>query len=41
MMRPIPFCPSLDPCAKLTPVQVRSSKQRIQNGGGASPTGAS
>src|SRR5271166_2729936 len=40
MIRPMPFCPSLEPCAKLTPVQVSTSRQRIQNGGGASPTGA-
>src|SRR6516164_934659 len=40
MIRPMPFCPSLDPCAKLTPVHVRISSARIQNGGGASPSGA-
>src|SRR5215831_2823273 len=33
MIRPIPFWPSLDPCAKLTPVQVRTSKPRIHQGG--------
>src|SRR5262245_20285991 len=39
IMRPIPFCPSFEPCAKLTPVQVRTSNDRIQNGGGVSPFG--
>src|ERR1700730_12735620 len=34
MMRPMPFLPSLEPCANDTPVQVRISRQRIQNGGG-------
>src|SRR5580704_17633867 len=41
MIRPMPFCPSFDPWPKLTPVQVRTSKQRIQNGGGSVPSGAS
>src|SRR6202000_1959058 len=41
MINPMPFCPSFDPCAKLTPVQVSSSRQRIQNGGGSVPVGAS
>src|SRR5262252_7375658 len=41
MIRPMPFCPSFEPCAKLTPVQVSSSRPRIQNGGGRVPTGAS
>src|SRR5713226_9450266 len=41
MIRPIPFCPSFDPCAKLTPVQVSTSRARIQKGGGSVPTGAS
>src|ERR1035438_5517795 len=41
MIRPMPFCPSFDPCAKLTPVQVNNSSARIQNGGGSVPTGAS
>src|SRR3984957_7841589 len=40
IMRPIPFCPSFEPWKKLTPVQVISSRTRIQKGGGASPTGA-
>ena len=39
-MRPMPFWPSFEPCAKLTPVQVRMSNPRIQNGGGAVPSGA-
>ena len=34
MMRPMPFCPSFEPCAKLTPVQVRTSNPRIHAGGG-------
>ena len=41
MMRPIPFCPSFEPCAKLTPVHVSISRERIQNGGGSVPSGAS
>src|SRR6516165_7625868 len=41
MIRPMPFCPSFDPWKKLTPVQVSTSKPRIQNGGGAVPSGAS
>src|SRR5271156_1235565 len=41
MIRPIPFWPSFEPCAKLTPVQVRISRPRIQKGGGASAFGAS
>ena len=40
MIRPMPFCPSFDPWAKLTPVHVSTSRARIQNGGGASPSGA-
>src|SRR5262245_12291056 len=39
MISPIPFWPSFDPCAKLTPVQVRMRIARIQSGGGASPAG--
>src|SRR5262245_29321621 len=39
--KPIPFCPSFDPCAKLTPVHVRISSTRIHSGGGWSPFGAS
>src|ERR1700722_12343548 len=41
MISPMPFWPSFDPWKKLTPVQVSISSTRIQNGGGASPTGAS
>src|SRR5271169_1794516 len=40
MIRPMPFCPSLEPWAKLTPVHVNTSSARIQKGGGASPSGA-
>src|SRR5215475_7424972 len=40
MIRPIPFCPSLEPCPKLTPVQVRISRHRIQVGGAFSLSGA-
>ena len=36
-MSPIPFCPSFEPCAKLTPVHVKRSRHRIQNGGGWGP----
>src|SRR5581483_3302066 len=39
MMSPMPFCPSFDPCAKLTPVQVNTSSPRIHSGG-ALPLGA-
>src|ERR1700733_1094089 len=41
MIRPMPFCPSFDPCPKLTPVQVKISSPRIQNGGGSVPFGDS
>ena len=41
MIRPMPFWPSFEPCEKLTPVQVRTSSPRIQNGGGSVPAGAS
>ena len=41
MISPMPFCPSLLPWAKLTPVQVRISSPRIQVGGGLLPSGAS
>src|SRR5215831_8359946 len=41
MIRPMPFCPSFDPWKKLTPVHVRISSPRIQNGGGSVPSGAS
>src|SRR5262245_13027539 len=40
MISPIPFCPSLEPCPKLTPVQVRISKHRIHVGGAFSLSGA-
>ncbi len=40
MMSPIPFCPSFDPCAKLTPVQVRTSVPRIHHGGALPFSGA-
>ena len=36
----MPFCPSFEPCAKLTPVQVRIKRPRIHHGGGALPSGA-
>src|SRR5580704_11915238 len=41
MISPMPFCPSFEPCEKLTPVHVNTSSARIQNGGGVLPTGAS
>ena len=41
MISPMPFCPSLDPWKKLTPVQVKISIPRIQKGGGSVPFGAS
>ena len=41
MIKPMPFWPSFEPWKKLTPVQVRISKPRIQNGGGSVPSGAS
>jgi hypothetical protein len=34
MIRPMPFCPSFEPWAKLTPVQVRIRTPRIHHGGG-------
>ena len=40
MMSPMPFCPSLPPWKKLTPVQVRISRLRIQKGGGLLPSGS-
>src|SRR5271165_5796415 len=40
MIRPMPFCPSLEPCAKLTPVQVSTSKDRIHSGGALPGSGA-
>ncbi len=41
MMRPMPFWPSFEPCAKLTPVQVKISSALIHSGGGALDFGAS
>jgi hypothetical protein len=35
----MPFWPSLEPCAKLTPVQVRTRRPRIQSGGALSFSG--
>ena len=39
MIRPIPFWPSLEPCAKLTPVQVKIRIARMIAGGGLFPSG--
>ncbi len=39
MINPMPFCPSLPPCAKLTAVQVKISNARMPRGGGASASG--
>src|SRR5580704_2069230 len=39
MMSPMPCCPSFEPWAKLTPVQVRINKPRIQCGGPFSGSG--
>ena len=39
MMRPMPFCPSFEPCANETPVQVRIRSPRIHHGGGWLPVG--
>src|SRR5919204_2943746 len=33
MISPIPFCPSFEPWAKLTPVQVKISRPRIHHAG--------
>ena len=41
MIRPMPFWPSFEPWAKLTPVQVKISRPRIHKGGGVLPFGAS
>ena len=41
MSSPCPFWPSLEPCAKETPVHVSMSKPRTHPGGGFSPSGAS
>ena len=40
MIRPMPFWPSFEPCAKLTPVQVAIRMLRIHSGGGLLPSGA-
>jgi hypothetical protein len=40
MIRPMPFWPSFEPCAKLTPVQVSTRMARIHKGGGVLPSGA-
>ena len=40
MIRPMPFCPSLEPWKKLTRVQVRIRMPRIHQGGGWSPFGS-
>ena len=39
MMRPMPFWPSLEPWAKLTPEQVKISSARIGHGGGVCALG--
>src|SRR5450830_293133 len=41
MIRPMPLGPSLEPWANDTPVQVSTSRARIQNGGGLWPLGSS
>ncbi len=38
-MSPIPFWPSFEPCAKLTPVQVKIKIARMIAGGGLLPSG--
>ena len=40
MISPMPFWPSFEPCAKLTPVHVKISRPRIHHGGGALPFGS-
>ena len=39
-MSPMPFWPSFDPCAKLTPVHVRIRTPRIHGGGGSALVGS-
>src|SRR3974377_872713 len=39
MLSPIPFCPSFEPWAKLTAVQVKTSSPRIHQAGGLSVSG--
>ena len=40
MINPMPFWPSFEPCAKLTPVQVSTSSPRIHGGGVSAQAGA-
>ena len=40
MIRPMPFCPSLEPWKNDTSVQVRVSRPRIHSGGGEALVGA-
>jgi hypothetical protein len=40
MIKPIPFCPSFEPWAKLTAVQVNTSRPRIHSVGGSLVSGA-
>jgi hypothetical protein len=40
MISPIPFCPSFEPCAKLTPVQVKIRRPRIHHAGALAVSGA-
>ena len=40
MIRPMPFWPSFEPWKNDTSVQVRTSRPRIQSGGGLLPSGA-
>src|ERR1700722_2285218 len=40
MISPMPFCPSFEPCANDTTVQVRTNSPRIHSGGGLSVVGA-
>ena len=37
--RPMPFCPSFCPCAKLTAHDVKTSSERVPFGGGSLPGG--
>ena len=39
MISPMPFCPSLEPWAKLTAVQVKTRSPRIHQAGGLSVSG--
>ena len=41
MISPMPFCPSLLPCAKDTAVHVATSSARIPQGGGLPGSGSS